>query len=468
METSHPADPVCGEFSPQQLVPFLNKHPVSGTIFVAFSGGVDSSALLHALAMLRSEGDYGFAVEAIHVNHGLQSESVQWGEHCQRFCNQLEVPLHLLKVDAKPKSGESPEESARKARYHAFAEQIQNGDQLFTAHHQEDQAETFLLQALRGAGPRGLSAMGEVVLFSEGELMRPLLQFSQQSLQEYALREHLEWVEDPTNQEQSADRNYIRHEILPRLKTRWTAAASTLSRSARHCAEASLLIETWSAEQLNGVAVGDPMPIFELEPVENRRARIRHWLEKNGAGLPDAVHLQRIIKEVIEARKDATPLVRWKNREQREVAVRRFQNLLYLVMDEERYNFPDVCVEWDLLHPMVIPELGVKLVGRRIAGDGIREELLQGRRVTVRSRVGGERCYSGGSKQRRTLKNLLRERAVPPWKRNRIPLVFVDDELAQVVGEFVCDTFAAGDLSDEQKDAQNVKVGLLIEVVPQG
>lgn len=469
MEISPPAESVRGEFSPQKLVPFLSRHPLSGTVYVAFSGGVDSSSLLHALARLIDQGDSSFVLEAIHVNHGLQSESGEWAEHCRKFCEHLNVPLHVFLVDATPKTGESPEESARKERYRAFARQMQNGDQLFTAHHQEDQAETFLLQALRGAGPRGLAAMGMTTPFDAGQLMRPLLHFSQQSLQEYALREELEWIEDPTNQQQSADRNFIRHEILPRLKIRWPAAALTLSRSSDHCAEASQLVERWAEEQLTDLAVGDPMPLLESEPVENSKARIRYWLEMNGAGLPDAIHLHRIIREVINSREDAVSVVRWKNRNGREVKVRRFQGLLYmetgksLEADGGNGKVLNFFMEWDLQQPLYIPETGIRLVARTVSGVGIRKDLLQGKKVTVRSRVGGERCHSGGSRQRRTLKNLLRERGIPPWERGRIPLIFVGDNLAQVVGHFICDPYSADKRSDGKKSGNGDGVGLLIE-----
>ncbi len=432
-------------FTPHKLIPFLDAHQAAEVVTVAFSGGVDSSVLLHALSRLRDDGRLSVALEAIHVNHGLQLEAEQWGIHCQQFCAHLGVPLHLISVDATPQPGRSPEESAREARYRAFRDQLMEGDQLVTAHHLDDQAETFLLQALRGAGPRGLSAMSPVMGLGQGWLLRPLLTFSRRSLLEYARVEKLEWVEDPTNRQLSADRNYIRHQIMPALKERWPAASSTLSRSASHCAEASSLLDGWAREQLIDIAPGEPLPLLEGEPVESSKMRVRHWLEHSGAGVPDTVHLQRIVDEMVRGREDATPLVHWSNRDGDEVRVRRFRGSLYLEIGGDNKMDSPYSVEWDLCSPLRLPGMGMQLVAREVAGRGINRELVDGRTITIRSRRGGERCRLPGAKQSRTLKNLLREDSVPPWKRGMIPLIFIDDELAQVVGHFICDPFLAKD-----------------------
>ncbi len=428
---------------------------------------MDSSVLLHALSQLRDSGVLHSQLQAIHVNHGLQPEARQWEGHCRKFCQEHEVPLRLLSVDASAATGESPEESAREARYRALNGQLGVGDRLLTAHHQEDQAETFLLQALRGAGPRGLSAMGCVKILEQGALLRPLLPFSQQSLREFAIREGLSWVEDPTNQELLADRNYIRHRILPLLKARWPAAPSTLSRSARHCAEAAALIDLWGSELMADTSRGNPLQLRDGEPEVKTKLRIRHWMEMNGVGVPDEAHLSRIIREVIGGRADAEPLVRWRDRSGTVVEVRRFQRALHLLLGERVEVSPPVVEEWDLEGVLQWPLLRVGLRALPVVGGGIRRELLQGQRVTVRARVGGERCQPPGSMQRRTLKNILRERGVPPWERDRIPLLFVGDELAQVVGHFVSAPFAAGGDNGLNGGGKGEETGLLVESIPQ-
>ncbi len=456
-----------GAFAPHLLLPFLEAHPATGILHVAYSGGMDSSVLLHSLTQLRDSGELHFRLQAIHVNHGLQPDAVRWESHCRQFCQERKVPLQLLSVNAAAATGESPEESAREARYRALNGQMGEGDQLLTAHHQEDQAETFLLQALRGAGPRGLSAMGAVKVLGQGELLRPLLPYSQHSLREYATREGLSWVEDPTNQELSADRNYIRHRILPQLRARWPAAPSTLSRSARHCAEASTLIDGWGSELMGDTPPGTPLQLLDGEPEVETKVRIRHWLEINGVGVPDEVHLARILREVIGGREDAEPLVHWRDRKGERVEVRRFQCALHLVLGERAEMPSPAVVEWDLQGVLQWPLSGVGLQAAPVVGGGVRRGLLQGGWITVRSRVGGERCRPPGSRQRRTLKNILRERGVPPWERDRIPLLFVGEELVQVVGHFVCAPFAVGEGDGVDGGGKGEETGLLVESIPQ-
>ena len=229
----------------------LNALPRTGVTryWLAYSGGLDSHALLHAMHGLRAQ-QRGIILCAVHVHHGLRPEADQWAAHCMSVCAALEIPCQVLHVQARPAAGESPEDAARCARYQALRDVIGAGDCLLTAHHQDDQAETLLLQLLRGAGVAGLAGMPACAAFGTGLLARPLLSHSRAELRAYAERHGLHWVEDGSNAETGYDRNYLRHEILPRLRARWPATAAVLTRSAGHCAAATDLLQILAAQDL--------------------------------------------------------------------------------------------------------------------------------------------------------------------------------------------------------------------------
>ncbi len=438
-------------FAPHSLTPFLQQHPTSGRRWVGFSGGVDSTALLHALAQLGLQG-----LSAIHIHHGLQQSADQWVQHCQHWCRQWQVPLTVVQVNAAPKPGESPEAAARHARYHAFESLLQAGDQLLTAHHQQDQAETFLLRALRGSGPRGLAAMRSARPLGKGVLLRPLLACSQQALIEYALHAGLEWIEDPSNRSIDADRNFLRHQVLPLLQQRWPSTETTLSRSAAHCAEAERLLQYQGRSLLQDIQPGAPLPLIDGEERVKSKLRIRSWLDLNGVDQPDSTHLERIVREVLPARKDATPLVEWSALDGERIHLRRYRQSLYLLQQADNEPPADELSWNDLTQPLVLNrQQQLQAVQRK--GQGIVLSTLQREPVSVRWRQGGERCQPAGTRQRRTLKNLLRERGIPPWERERIPLLYIGDQLAQVVGHFVCEPF----------QADKHEAGMVIETIMQ-
>lgn len=216
----------------QYLSQLLIAHPQICRLIVGYSGGLDSHVLLHGLAMHRP---YWLTqkLEAIYVDHGLQTASAVWGEHCAEVCRDLNMPFRVLKIDARPVPGESPEAAARRARYAALAAELGFDSALLTAHHRDDQAETLLLQLLRGAGPYGLAAMPAVSRLGQGRLLRPFLEVDRAELLAYAGKHGLRWIEDASNTDTGFDRNYLRHRVLPLLRERWPAVNRTLSRSAR-------------------------------------------------------------------------------------------------------------------------------------------------------------------------------------------------------------------------------------------
>lgn len=435
----------------QQLRAELEAIPAN-RYWVAYSGGVDSHVLLHAMAALRPQ--LSAAVNAVHVNHGLNPAAGQWAAHVISICDALSIPCHLFNVDARPRRGESPEAAARNARYHHFSQLIEAGDVLLTAHHQEDQAETLLLQLLRGAGPHGLAAMPLVAPFSAGQLARPLLNTAQALINDYAQERSLCWIEDPSNQERGFERNYLRHDVVPLLKAHWPAFSKTVSRAAAHCAEAAGLLDELAAEdlqRLSGGAAERPLAarisldgLRQLAP-ERRKNIIRFWIRKCSLPTVSTKIMDQINASLITARDDAVPLVRWPGGE-----LRRYREDLYAMVPLEPFD-PSLQFRWcwqegALELPAAIGSV-VAQTHLATSGDssskGLSRTQCEQQPLSVRFRQGGERCRLPGRTQHHQLKGLLQQAGVPPWQRDRIPLIYLGEQLAAVVGYFYCAPFQA-------------------------
>ena len=405
---------------------------------MGFSGGCDSSVLLHALSRLRPAG---VTLKALHVDHRLHPESAAWAEHCRRFAAARDIPCEVIAVDAAAGAGESPEACAREARYAAFASVLGEGDWLLLAHHQDDQAETVLLRLLRGAGPEGLAGMPVSRPLGQGHLLRPLLDFSRAELAEWARREGLDWLEDPANAGTDPDRNFLRHEILPRLRSRWPAADAALARSARLQREAAGELARQAAADWAGLAERQPdrIPVAALAALPPARCRrlLRYWIGRiNALPLPHARHLQRILDEVLPASPDAMPEVRWPG-----ARVRRHAGMLWLL--PERLPTTPAAQPWDLHRSLALDD-GRSLEVCETEGRGLRADLRGRDDVRIDFRRGGERLRPAGrGEHRHALKKLLQEWGVPPWERSRLPLLYVGRTIAAVPGYCVCEPFAA-------------------------
>ncbi|MEN8106478.1 MAG: tRNA lysidine(34) synthetase TilS [Pseudomonadota bacterium] len=426
------------DFSPATLKHALSTGPADTHYWVAYSGGVDSHVLLHALTALRDS--LAAAPGAVHVNHGLQAAAGKWQEHCRSVCRALAVPLVELQVDGRAVGGESPEAAARQARYSALQDWLPDGHCLLTAQHQDDQAETLLLQLLRGSGVKGLAAMPAASTFGAGHLLRPLLAVRRVDLLAYAQQHGLQWVEDPSNTDTGLDRNFLRHRILPVLRERWPATSETLARSAAHCAEAATLLGQLADSDINDVcheqmACLSIPALQQLTPARQRNV-LRSWLVQHSGGAPSAAVLSRISNDILGSRADAEPCVRFAAQE-----VRRYRDRLYLQRQAPVHN-PAMVLDWDLRGPLLLPAAGGSLTASRESGNGIRLAAIN-RQVRVSYRRGGERCRPAGRQHHHSLKKLFQERGVPPWERQRIPLIYVDDRLAAVAGHWVCEPFSA-------------------------
>ena len=407
---------------------------------IAFSGGMDSHVLLHSMVLLRASFP-DTVLHAMHVDHGLQAKSGEWSEHCRTVCESLNVTCDVLKVDARAKSGESPEAAARDARYQALLNVMQTNDCLLTAHHQDDQAETLLLQLLRGGGPRGLSSMPLCNEFGVGQHCRPLLDFTREQLLQVAKQQQFEWIEDASNFDTGFDRNYLRHEILPKLKERWPAMAQTISRVASHSAEAADLLDVLAQMDLEAVHDGDALSIQRLLTFDDARKRnlLRFWLRKQDWPLPDTRQMEHILVDVLQANEDRNPCVAWPGAE-----LRRYRDHLY-VISPSVIPAADTALGWDMKSPLQLPgDVGV-LQAVEATGRGLKQSLCDSTLVNVQFRQGGEKLKLAGRDHTHDLKKLFQEKGVPPWERDRIPFVYLGEDLAEVVGYWVGEGFSAAD-----------------------
>lgn len=393
---------------------------------VAFSGGLDSTVLLHALASGATQ--QGAAILAVHIDHGLQPGSDKWAEHCRRIAAKFDVEFHSERVVVDVHAGKGQEAAARDARYAALAALLLPGDWLLSAHHQEDQAETLLLNLLRGSGPAGLAGIASIRDFGSGWLARPLLSFSQGSLRNYAEAHELAWIDDPSNDDRAFDRNFLRHEVMPIIESRWPGAAQRLYRSSRIASDAAGLLNDLAALDL--ATLGSRCDRLQLDALksltaERQRNVLRFAIRELGLAAPSAAQLQRVLDEVVLARADGEPVLTWSDAE-----VRRFRNSLYI----QRSMAADLSPNAVDFAQNDYQELGAGLGALRLerhASRGLDCQLLE-RGLELRFRQGGEKIRPVDQTHTKTLKNLLQEESVVPWMRDRIPLLYADDELVAV------------------------------------
>lgn len=422
-------------FSPQSLLDSLHELPRPRAYCVALSGGLDSTVLLHALVVLRDE--LALPLSALHVDHGLQAASIQWDEHCVALCQRLSVPLRRARVEVGCYKDKGLEASARRARYQAFEAQLGEGEMLLSAHHQDDQAETLLLQLFRGGGVHGLAGMPRLRSLGSGCLARPLLDVTRAELLTYAEAHGLAWIEDPSNQDIRLERNFWRHELLPQLAQRRAGVTKVLARSAAHFAENAELLDELAALDLLACAEGDGLAIPAITSLSLPRQRnlLRYFIRQRGLPLPDHRRLQAILGDLIPAAADALPEVVWPGAE-----LRRYRDTLYAMSPLPTRPAADWQQPWDGQGELVLPA-GLGRYHLQSMPGGLRPACLQGE-LTVRLRRGGERLRLPGRTQHVDLKNLFQQAGIPPWQRERLPLLYLDGKLAQVAGLWTDAAFA--------------------------
>lgn len=383
---------------------------------LAYSGGADSTALLHLAVEQALPG-----LRAVHVHHGLQAAADDWAAHCQQVCAGLGVPLEVLRVQVASDDPAGPESAARSARYAALRSRLPPGGLLLTAHQRDDQAETLLLRLLRGSGVDGLAAIRSFTRFDPGWLWRPLLAVPGAALRDYLRMRGLSWIEDPHNLSPRYARSWLRQTLIPGLRQRWPDAEPQLAATAARCAEAAELLAEMAADNLPTVQREDGglsvSGLLALSPAR-RHLLLRHWLQQ--LSLPAAYDetLRHLDREVLPARADAEPLLAWPGGE-----FRRYRDGLYA---GPRLPAPpaDYAVEWDGRQPLELPAG----CGRLLSAGPLR--------ATVCLPQGGERLRLAGEPHHRSLRSLAQREGLPPWLRQRLALVYVDGELHSVAGRW--------------------------------
>ena len=405
------------------LLKLVNKiNPTK--LYVAYSGGVDSTVLLHILADLKNKNQIIPSLQAIHINHNLQQNAGKWAKHCQDKCLELGADFKLVRVQVDTMRP-SLESEARQARFAAFAKELGKNSALLMAQHRDDQVETFFLRLVRGAGPHGLAAMRPIRKLHKGVLLRPWLEVPKNTIIKYAKEHGIDWVEDDSNLDRSIDRNFLRLEVIPRLKERWPGLGKTVSRSARLLAETSKAsyrlkprLKVKKLAKLKSAAAGD---------------MVYQWLRYLGAPMPSHKKIQNIVKEVALARKDARAYVSWRGGE-----VRRYAGKLYYFRQKqslEKNNQSKTLSGKDII---AIANNGVV----EFAKSALYVTMAQSRgllieehdEITIKFAQGGEKIKPVFGKHTKKLKKIWQEQQIPPWERRKIPLIFINGKLAQVVG----------------------------------
>jgi len=403
------------------LAAALTDHvPADASIAVALSGGIDSMVLLDALAPLaRSRGS---PLSAIHVNHGISGHAERWTMFCAEQCAARGVELVTHRLTLGPGHQANLEAVARVARYDVLRKA--NADVIALAHHADDQAETVLLQLLRGSGPRGLAAMPR---FAPGvpALWRPMLDLTRATLASYAAERSVTWIEDESNADIHYKRNLLRTHIAPRLAADFPGYPATLVRAAEHQAEVSDLLDALATADAASAVVAEGLDGNRLAALTPARARnlLRWFLRSQGLRSPSEARLADMLRQLAAARADA------RTRIEHDGAQIGCHRGLIVVHAPSPSTFEHT---WHGEPEMALP--GGTLTFEPTQGSGIASTMLSNHPVTVRPRAGGERLQIAANRPRRAVKKLLQDVGLAPWLRQALPLVWCGDRLAAVPG----------------------------------
>ncbi|HET8940925.1 MAG TPA: tRNA lysidine(34) synthetase TilS [Rudaea sp.] len=408
--------------------------PDGGALVVGFSGGLDSTVLLHALAQYPAARERG--LRAVHVNHALHEDAQHWAAHCRAFADSLDVSLDIMQVQVTRKGGVGLEAAARDARLGAFADALRPGEVLVLAHHADDQAETVLLKLLRGAGPEGLGGMRQWRVLGKNHLWRPLLGLPRSELAEYARTHGLRWIDDPSNADTHLRRNFLRHHILPRLRERWPQASTALAHSAQWAQAAADFIDGHARTLLHELQGDDPESLpwrawLDLPPAV-RDPMLRLWFRELGLDAPAHFHVIELERQLRESGEDRTPCVSWDNTQ-----VRRYRQRIYAMG-----TLAVVSSDWESAWngtALTLPAGGTLVMQSQATSAAVTLCVP----LLVRYRRGGERFKIAANSHHRELRSVLQDAGVPPWLRDRIPLVFAQGELIAIGDMFLGDAARA-------------------------
>lgn len=428
-------------------------------IIIALSGGLDSVVLLDLWYRLLNKNNYD--ITAVYINHQLQPESDAWEKFNAEVCKKYNITYKSIKVNININKGDSLEAQARNSRYHALSEFITCQDAiLVTAQHQNDQAETVLLQLLRSAGPKGLSAMPKCKKFAEGWHIRPLLDVTRKELLEYAIINDLTWVEDKSNQDLKFDRNYIRNKVIPVLQERWPNVDKILATTAQHCASQDLLLEEYITKDykhcLECADFDTKININKIKEYSGlkQRAVLRFWFGCNQLLPPGDKILNQIINTCIYSSDSAVPAVVIPSSSK---IITKYKGCLCICDKQQDAEDLNINILYTFGQTACLNKSRVKIDSKSVLAQNLNFENdknysiyipldLQSLPITIRTRVGGERCRPIGRGGSTSVKKLLQELNVPPWERCNTLLIYVGDRIAGIVNQIVCEGFSKADI----------------------
>lgn len=400
-------------------------------IIVGFSGGMDSTVLLHRLHVMCELDKWPFSILAVYVNHGLSVFAQAWENQCLHFCQSRNIHFQAVEVSLDPDSNaHSLEHAARVARYQALETYMQDDDILVTAHHRDDQAETLLLQLFRGAGVAGCSAMPVLKRIERGYHWRPLLSYSREELKSYANEQGLAWIDDDSNTNTRFDRNFLRHEVMPTLVKRWPGLVSSLARSAEHFATANTILNDcahsdYLASHLSTQIAHLAFDTLDCEKIQalsagRQASLLRYWIVKNGFPSPNTMRLRTIMDTVLNASPDSTPCVHWQD-----VQINRYRDALFVQRRIPSLESRTCVIPWDGVTVLKLGDpFGELFPMKDMAGVGL----------SVRFRVGGETLMLPGRNGHKSLKKYFQEWGVPTWLRDFWPLIYQNEQIIAVPG----------------------------------
>ena len=419
----------------------LRKLSNFNRIGVCYSGGVDSHVLLHLLSrkLLTTKNLY-----ALHVNHGISAQSDEWKKHSEKICRDLDIKFTSFDLNLSKKRNIN-ENYLREARYEAIASWSKPGDILCTAHHKDDQVETILFRILRGTGINGLRGIPYKRESSGVVFLRPLIRFSKKEIIKYASLNNLEWVEDESNEDTSISRNFIRKELIPLVRRKWPKYRDAFEHISSHARDSSNLLDQLGDEDIEKCVASsfNELSIANISLLSKLRISnmLYRWLTLQSMEGVTYSLIKEIQENLLWTKDDSDPIITFGSKSKvKSFQLRKFNNILFLLPKSSDSYLKDYSpIMWDLNEPLKLPTGLLK--AHESNGEGL-SLLSSQNKVEVRFREGGERCRPIGRNKSQTLKRLLQEYSVPPWKRSRLPLIYVNGRLAAVADLWVCGKFS--------------------------
>ncbi|MDQ7051045.1 MAG: tRNA lysidine(34) synthetase TilS [Enterobacterales bacterium] len=427
----------------------LTPQSASQPLLVAYSGGLDSSVLLHAVVSLWQQGLIDEPI-ALHFNHGLQAQALDWQKHCQSICQAYKIQF-ICQQAALSKENKTSEQDARQARYQFFESLIAPDQLLLMAHHQNDQAETLLFRLIRGSGRLGMSGIQPLRRLAAGSLMRPMLHLSKSDIHDYAIKHELSWIEDPSNQSVQYDRNYIRQQLLPLVEQRWHKATKNIAQFSQIAGEQNEILQQAAEQDLAMVASGErklSYPKLIKLSAARQKNLLHYWVNQMLGQSPSYAEIMQLLKQLESVALSSNTSNQAIKVKLASGWIRLFKQELYFCLSDPPQALAESIV-WRPMNKRIILSKDLALVAHPLdlavtSADVLHLTVRPPKKdeiVSLRARIGGEKIQPAGQDFRRSLKKLFQDLAIPHWDREWLPIVYYNDQIVAIPGVVVDQTF---------------------------